>query len=171
MLDARRQQLLEAMGVTLYRRRGAEVPASPATSDAASSRVPAPAPTRDAPAQPHAHTHVPARDHAQAPVLVIVGARADRAHADTLARALALTPARFAWIDASAERLDATPPEAAAYLALGAAFARPLGAELPTTVQQSAQIVVTSAPQEWRSAAAKRALWQVLKPLRRALRG
>jgi hypothetical protein len=155
MADARRQRLLEAMGVTLYRRRGT------------------------APAVAVGEVGTPASDAAQAPfadtattaplALVIVGARAARIHADTLAHALALRPAQLAFIEATPERLASSPALAGAYLAMGAVFARPLGGELPTTVQQTAQIVVTSTPAEWRNAGAKRVLWQTLKPLRRAL--
>jgi hypothetical protein len=157
MADARRQRLLEAMGVTLYRQRAR---ASVVQGDAAPANVGAPA---EIPA-----TH--AALHEAAPLsLVIVGARGDRAYADTLARALALMPPQLAFIEATPERLASPPPQAGAYIALGAVFARPLGVELPTTVQQAAQIVVTSAPSEWRNASAKRVLWQTLKPLRRAL--
>lgn len=155
MLDARRQRLLDAMGVTLYRRRDAAPAVAAGREDASASDHTRVASTASAPTAPLA--------------LVIVGARADRAHADTLARALALSPSQLTFIEATPERLTSPPPQARAYVALGSAFARPLGVELPTTVQQAAQIVVTSTPAEWRHAGAKRVLWQTLKPLRRAL--
>lgn len=160
MLDARRQQLLGAMGVTLYRRRSvAPIVTTPARADAID----------------RADLHLAKTDLADVadralPIaLVIVGARADRGHVDVLARALGLAPERLAFIEATPERLVAAPPHASAYLALGEVFARPLGAELPTSVQQAAQIVVASAPSQWRNASAKRVLWQTLKPLRHAL--
>src|SRR5689334_235752 len=160
MLAARRQLLLEAMGVTLYRRRVVAPTATATARDGAVDGAYLHTPTADL---------AEVADHALPPELVIVGARADRGHVEVLARALGLAPARIAFIEATPERLVAAPPHAGAYLALGEVFARPLGAELPTTVQQAAQIVVASAPSQWRNASAKRVLWQTLKPLRRAL--
>ena len=147
-MAARRQELLQAMGVTLYRRRGAA--SAPAFSVA---------------------TAMPVVVSDGLPALVIVGRSEDRASVDLLLRALALDVARMHWIDATPERLSTVPPEARAFIAMGEALARPLGAELSTDLQQRAQIVVTAAPAQWRGASGKRALWQVLKPLRRHLLG
>jgi len=152
-MAAQRQQFLEAMGVTLYRRRGA-VAAVPAMSmDVVTSAEP-----------------VFATDSAM-PALVMVGRREDRVRAAVVLQALAIKESAVQWIDATAEKLSALPPEAAAFIAIGEAMARPLGAELSTELQQRAYIVVTAAPSQWRGASGKRALWQVLKPLRRRLAG
>jgi hypothetical protein len=150
-MTAQRQQFLQAMGVTLYRRRGAIAAATPATMDMAVSTEPA----------------FPA--DATTPALVMVGRREDRLHAGIVLRALAVQETSVHWIDATADKLSALPPDAAVFLAIGEAMARPLGAELSTELQQRACIGVTTAPAQWRSASGKRALWQVLKPLRRRL--
>lgn len=150
----RRQQLLAAMGITLYRRRGAAPPPQ-ATTVAVEPGVPSPARCADGGA---------------VPPLVVVGQPADRVRLALLQRLLGPHVA-LQWLDASADGLVQAPPAAPAYLVLGHALARPLGAELPTTTQQAAQIIVTTAPVEWRDGVAKRALWQSLKPLRRRLRG
>jgi hypothetical protein len=136
---ARRRHVLDAMGVTLYARRAAARAVGPGGTGTALPR------------------------------LVLVGRPEDRAAAEAVLQALGLAVAATQWVDASGEALSASPPAAQAYLALGDGLARPLGAELSTEVQRGAQIVVTPPPAQWRSAAGKRALWQVLKPLRRHL--
>jgi len=149
-MAAQRQQFLQAMGVTLYRRRApmAAVPVAPvATADESASTG------------------------AAAPALVMVGRREDRGHAALVLQALGLREAALHWIDATPEKLSALPPAAGVFVAIGEAMARPLGAELSTELQQRASIVVTAAPAQWRSASGKRALWQALKPLRRRLSG
>lgn len=151
---ARRRQLLAAMGITLYRRRAAAGPPQAATV-AVEAGVPQAAGRAE---------------EGSPPQLVVVGQSADRARLALLQRLLGSHVA-LQWLDASAAGLAQAPAAAPAYLVLGPALARPLGAQLPTTTQQAAQIVVTTAPVEWRDGAAKRALWQSLKPLRRRFRG
>jgi len=148
---AQRQQYLQAMGVTLYRRRGAMAAVAAAPMERVASAEPAFA------------------SESAAPALVMVGRREDRAHAGIVLQALGVQESAVQWIDAVAEKLSALPPDATAFLAIGEAMARPLGAELSTELQQRACIGVTTSPAQWRSASGKRALWQVLKPLRRRL--
>lgn len=146
-LSARRLRQLDAIGVTAYRLR---------------SRVPTGAAAVD-PAEVTAIT--------TAARVVVIGERAVDAVAKLLAAALGVPVGALQWQTPRDGKLPELDQNAAAFLVLGQAFARVLGAELPTTVQQAATIVVTSAPAEWRgNALAKRLLWQALRPLRRQLR-
>lgn len=148
-LSARRLRQLDAIGVTAYRLR---------------SRVPtgAAAVAVD-PAEVIAVT--------TAARVVVIGERAVDAVAKLLAAALGVPVGALQWQTPRDGKLPELDQNAAAFLVLGQPFARVLGAELPTTVQQAATIVVTSAPAEWRgNALAKRLLWQALRPLRRQLR-
>ena len=139
----RRRQLLAAMGITLYRRRAAIRAAAGRDCCRGSGRA----------------AGAGRAEEGSPPQLVVVGRSADRARLALLQRLLGSHVA-LQWLDASAAGLAQAPAAAPAYLVLGPALARPLGAQLPTTTQQAAQIVVTTAPVEWRDGAAKRALWQ-----------
>lgn len=146
---ARRLRQFEAMGIVAYRlRTRGTVPTAvtPSATDEAVAAAPLPR------------------------VVVVCATPADAA-ARTIALALGLPEAALDWQVPQQGRLPALDQGAAAFLVLGNALARVLGAELPTTAQQTATIVVTSAPAQWRGdAMAKRLLWQALRPLRRQLR-
>lgn len=147
-LSARRLRQLDAIGVTAYRLR---------------SRVPVGAAAVADAAEVAAVTTV-AR-------VVVIGERADDAIAKRLAAALGVPVTALQWQIPRDGKLPELDQNAAAFLVLGQPFARVLGAELPTAVQQAATIVVTSAPAQWHgNALAKRLLWQALRPLRRQLR-
>lgn len=88
-----------------------------------------------------------------------------------LAAALGVAESALLWHLPRDGKLAELDHDANAFLVLGNHLARALGAELPTTAQQDATIVVTAAPAQWRGdAMAKRLLWQALRPLRRQLR-
>jgi hypothetical protein len=86
-----------------------------------------------------------------------------------LPRALGIAMQRILWCDPSAAAL---PEGAAAYVAVGTEAARALGVQL-STMQQNRSIIATTAeaPALLGDAAAKRALWQILKPVARHLLG
>ena len=78
---------------------------------------------------------------------------------------------RIRWIGADVDKGFDDVPTARAYLVLGAALARSLGAQLSATQQNSAVIAVADEPaQSFGSAMARRALWQTLKPIARRAR-
>jgi hypothetical protein len=108
-----------------------------------------------------------ARTHAAA--IVVIGANAAvPAHFKLqLPRALGTSAPCVHWCDISAKIAD----DAAGYVAIGTEAARALGAQL-STMQQNRSIIATTAepPALLCSGAAKRALWQVLKPVARRLR-
>jgi hypothetical protein len=151
-LDARRAGILAAMGVEVYRLRAHDAPAL----------------------QP-----IEAPDAANDMVRVLViCAKGDR-NESRLTRLFAQLPRAFA-VDASAIascEADANgelvaPPPATAYLVLGSAMARSLGAHLSTLQQQQSVIAVTAeSAQLPGGAVGKRALWQALKPIARVLHG
>ncbi|GEM_PF-3734583 len=143
-----RRRVLGALGVVAYRLRG---------TPPAGRRHAEPNPA-DAARQPVA---------GGSPRLVVVAG--DRAAAAPLLAALGIAASDTLSLDVRDGRLSATPPVAPAYLVIGEEWARVLGAELPTPVQQAARIVVV--PARWRGdALAKRLVWQNLRPLCRALR-
>jgi len=153
-LDARRASMLAAMGVEVYRLRSQ--PAQPAVPADIGGTAAANDATR----------------------LLIVCARGQRR--DTrlmrlyaqLPRALCTDATAIAWAEADVTGAISPPPEVPAYLVLGSAMARALGAHLSTAQQQASVIAVTAdATQLPGNAVGKRALWQVLKPIARALRG
>jgi hypothetical protein len=163
-LDARRAGLLAAMGVEVYRLRAldaktlASVPAATQPIDAAPA-------ANDAPVD------------STAPRVLIVcaaGQRRDGRLASLFAqlpRALGAPAAAVGWCEASADGAVAPPVDARAYLVFGTAMARALGAQLSTAQQQASVIAVTGEPAQLPGGAVgKRALWQVLKPVARALR-
>lgn len=99
----------------------------------------------------------------------------DDAHAARLRRllplALGVDAARVHWIEADAAGQLAPVPAARAYLALGAEMPRALGVQLSTKQQMSATIAAADgAAASLRDGLSRRALWQALKPLARALR-
>ncbi|HZP68028.1 MAG TPA: hypothetical protein VFB32_17125 [Rudaea sp.] len=89
---------------------------------------------------------------------------------EALPRALGLAADRVRWIEADMSGTLPAPPEAPAYLALGAAMPRALGVHMSTMQQNSAIVAVADAPAACLgSAAGKRALWQALRPIARRL--
>ena len=85
-----------------------------------------------------------------------------------LPRVLGIAAQRVRWCDFSGSGL---PEDAAAYVAIGTEAARALGAQLSTMQQNRSIIATTAEPSDLlRDGAAKRALWQVLKPVARRLR-
>jgi len=154
--DARRLDVLAALGIDIYRLRAADpVPSQPAASAGS--------------AQP-ASADVPAR----MVIACAAAARRDARLARRLAqvvRALGVDEAAVAWAESAADGSFAALPPADAYLMLGAEAARHGAALLPIDRQNSATIAVTPDPaQMLRDGAARRALWQTLKPLARRLR-
>ncbi len=151
VLSARRLRQLDAMGVIPYRLRSRDrVPARDTTAAASTVAVPA--------------ARVGVR-------VAVICEQAAGATAPIIAAALGVDGSVLHWQVPKDGRLPELDQDAAAFLVLGTHLARVLGAELPTTAQQAATIVVTTAPPEWRgNALAKRLLWQALRPLRRHLR-
>lgn len=150
--EARRAQVLRAMGVTLYRLRDAG-PAAPADS--------APTPVAIAPAPVHAQC-----------VLVLPAGCTSR-QMDLVGRAMAAFGAAFARAPrmmAVDDELPAPIPAAAAYLAFGEAQARALGRALPAATMAYAQVALLDEPAQLSAADGKRRLWNALKTLRRGLR-
>lgn len=151
--SAHRLRQLDAMGITVYRLRSRAATAVVAGADTAE-------PERDA-----------TTDAARARVAVICE-QAAGATAGTLAAALGVPETALHWQVPRDGKLPELDQNAAAFLVLGQPLARVLGAELPTTAQQAATIVIAPSPRDWRgNALAKRLLWQALRPLRRHLRG
>jgi hypothetical protein len=152
MLDeARRLEILAALGVDVYVLRDAPPPAPPALA------VP------DEPAR-----------QLSPPRLVVACAPAARIEwqprCTQLVRALGLAQDAVTFLSAGAAVAPPV-PEAPAYLMLGAEAARACSAQLPLARQQSAAIaVVDDSAVRARDGAGKRALWSALKPLARRLR-
>lgn len=153
MAEARRAQVLAAMGIEVLRLRG-----SRAHSMQPADREDALTPT-------------------ETPRVLIVCARGHRTDARTmriaaqLPRALGTSAASIAWCEADARGEVAPPPQVPAYLVLGTRMAHALGAQLPTTLQNAAVIAVIGEPEGLPvDASGKRVLWQALKPIARALR-
>ena len=85
-----------------------------------------------------------------------------------LPRVLGIADDHVSWCDLAA----AVPDDAVAYVVIGTEAARALGVQLSTMQQNTATIVATAEPaQLLQGAAAKRVLWQSLKPAARRLRG
>jgi hypothetical protein len=141
LAERQRSALLQAMGVDVYRLRSA---------------AQTPAATPDASA-------------VNASVMVVCPRGADLARFRTqLPHALGVAAERLHWCDGG----DAHALAHAAYVAIGAAAARVLGVQLSTMQQNAAVIATTAEPAALlRDGAAKRALWQALKPVARRLRG
>lgn len=150
-LTARRLRQLDAIGVVPYRLRSRERVNAP---DVATAATPGAMPAAGGGMR-----------------VAVICEQAAGATAATIAAALGLAEAALHWQVPTDGRLPELDQNAAAFLVLGTHLARVLGAELPTTAQQAATIVVTAAPSEWRgNALTKRLLWQALRPLRRHLR-
>ena len=178
MLDDRRLGILAALGIDVYRLRAAEAEAPPAqqpVTASAAAGVPndrsavAPAVDGDENAAAEGQPAEPALVLACAP-----GARRDARAAASLARilrAIGSSDAAAAWVEVGAGTPARAVPLAAAYLMVGADAARACSALLPLAVQDAAAIAVIADPAVAAAdAAAKRALWQSLKPLARRLR-
>jgi len=146
--EARRFEILAALGIDVYVLRAAPPPAA----------LPAMAVAGE-PASPR---------------LVVACAPAARIELQPrctqLVRALGLAQDDVAFLSAGAAVAPPV-PEAPAYLMLGAEAARACSAQLPLGRQQSAAIaVVDDSAARARDGAGKRALWSALKPLARRLR-
>jgi hypothetical protein len=157
MLDeGRRLQVLAAMGVDVYQLRGVRGGATAA----------APAPTERSATIPDTGVGVVA--------VCARGVRAEPRLARLFAQlphALGIAASRMTWIEMSADGTLAALPAAPAYLLIGSAAARAGAVHLPLTRQNQATIAVCAEPQELLAGAqARRALWQVIKPLARRLR-
>jgi len=149
LAEAQRRGVLSAMGIDVYLLRGGAAHAHAATG-------------ADAPQQAAAE-------------LIVVCARADEGGTarlrNLLPLALGVELGRVRWIEADARGNLPEVPNAPAYLALGAAMPRALGANLSTMQQNSATIAAADdATLSLRDSLSKRALWQALKPLARRLR-
>jgi len=84
-----------------------------------------------------------------------------------LPRALGIAEDHLQWCDVGAP----VPGDAGAYVVIGTEAARALGAQLSTMQQNRSLIATTAEPSDLlRGGAAKRALWQVLKPIARRVR-
>lgn len=151
MLDARRHQVLQAMGITPWVRRVHE----------------ADAPTPAAPVE------TPAVEPPAARCIVVLPAQLPARTMDVLGRSLHAAGAGIA----RAGRVlvaDGQPqspvPHAPAYLVFGQAQAHALGRELPAAVMSRAHIALVDAPEAlFAGAEGKRRLWAALRQLRRAL--
>ena len=144
LAEAQRLSVLHAMGIDVYRLRAPDAPASASARDDAADAgaTVAVIGKRDA---------IPARLQAQLP------------------RALGVANERVHWGDVTAAHL---PENAAAYVVIGTEGARALGVQLSTMQQNATLIAATAEPAVLlRDGAAKRALWQILKPVARRLRG
>lgn len=141
LAEAQRLSLLRTMGIEVFRLRAAAEPAAVAASADSGSANVAVICARDA---------LSARFKAQLP------------------RALGIADDRLHWCDTG----TSAPADAAAYVVIGTEAARALGVQL-STMQQNASIIAATAEPAMllRSGAAKRALWQSLKPVARRLHG
>ena len=89
----------------------------------------------------------------------------------SLPSVIGLTDERVRWIVADGASSFDSVPSANAYLVLGAALARSLGAQLSATQQNIAVIAVADEPAiSFGTPMSKRALWQTLKPIARRAR-
>ena len=145
LTEVQRQQTLAAMGIDVYVAR---------TVGAASSTPEA--------------THVDL-------VVVCAAAVAHAAATQCLRRALPLAlrcaPVRIAWISTATDGALGPVPDAAAYLALGQTLTHALAEHAATAQQNNAVIAVADEPAiGLRDSLSRRALWQILKPIARALR-
>ena len=144
LAEAQRLSVLQAMGIDVYRLRTAAASASASTFDDVAIADAAVAVIGKS-------TAIPARFQAQLP------------------RVLGVAERHVQWCDVAAARL---PEDAAAYVVIGTEGARALGIQLSTMQQNATVIAATAEPEALlRDGAAKRALWQILKPVARRLRG
>jgi len=152
--DGRRLEILAAIGIDVYTLR-------------APARVGA-APSEAAPASSGAAC--------TGSRVVIVHARGARAGGNgkpalmPILRALGVDEAQARWVEITGDHPAGALPDLPAYLMIGATAARAASQHLTLMQQQQATIAVTpEADAMPRDAAAKRALWQALKPLARRL--
>jgi len=152
--DGRRLEILAAIGVDVYRLRAA-VPAASAQDVAT-------------PAIGTASSNVSR--------IAVVCARGVRDAGNgtsplrPILRALGVDEAAAHWVEISGDRPPGALPDLPAYLMIGATAAHAASQQLTLTRQQHVTIVITpEADAMPRDAAAKRALWQALKPLARRL--
>lgn len=153
--DARQLAILAAIGIEVFRLRAP--PGAPADP------VAAPGTTSDAGANPASPRLV---------VAAAAGLRSDARCAARIAqivRAVGAPQSATAWIDVAAGAAATALPDAPAYLMLGAAAARACSAQMPIARQQAASIAVIDDIGAVDSGAARRVLWQTLKPLARRL--
>ena len=151
MLDTRRRQVLQAMGITPWVRRVREA---------------------DAPAEV-SPVEVPAIGEAVARCIVVLPAQLPARTMDVLGRALHAAGAgvaRAGRILVADGQPQSPVPHAPAYLVFGQAQAHALGRELPAAVMSQAHIALVDAPEAlFAGAQGKRRLWAALRQLRRAL--
>jgi len=142
LAETQRTAMLQTMGVDVYRLRGAGRERSDASSNASAADV------------------------------IVICPRVARAgltrFGAQLPLALGIASGHIHWCDAE----DAAAlPAAPAYVAIGTQAARTLGIQLSTMQQNSAVLATTAEPAGLlHDSAAKRALWQALKPVTRCLR-
>lgn len=161
MLDeGRRLQVLAAIGIDVYHLRGMRDVASAESS--ALAELPA-----------GVKESVGAGDV----VVVAVCARGARDEPRLarlfaqLPRALGIGASRLKWIEASADGSLPAFPDVPCYLLVGSSAARACAAQLSLTQQNQATIAVCAEPGELLAGTpARRALWQVIKPIARRLR-
>jgi hypothetical protein len=161
MLDeGRRLHVLAAIGIDVYHLRGVR--------DSASSANPAPG---DLPA-----TIWDGAGTGDVRVVAVCarGARAEPRLARLFAqlpRALGIGASRLTWIETSADGSVPALPDVRCYLFVGSSIARACAAQLSLAQQNQATIAVCEEPGELIAGTpARRALWQVIKPLARRLR-
>ena len=162
MLDeGRRLQVLAAMGVDVYQLRGVREVAS-----AAAFALPTEVRESDTSTFSAACVNVVA--------VCARDARSDLRLARLFAqlpRALAVAASQVTWVEISDDGTLPALPDVPCYLFVGSAIARACAAQLSLTQQKQASIAVSAEPRELLAgAAARRALWQVIKPLARRLR-
>ena len=151
MRDARRQQVLQAMGITSWVRRVREpgAPVEELTLDA------------------------PVFEPPVARCIVVLPAQLPPRIMDVLGRALQTAGAgiaRAGRVLVADGQPQAPVPHAPAYLVFGQAQAHALGRELPAAVMSQAHIALVDAPEAlFAGAQGKRRLWAALRQLRRAL--
>lgn len=144
-----REQVLRAMGVTVYRLRDAT---SAAAADAPAGVVPAPV---------------------HATCVLVLPAGCTPRQLDLVGRAMTAFGAAFARaprIEVVDGEVAVAVPVATAYLAFGEAQARALGRVLPAAAMAAAQVALLDVPARLSDAAGKRGLWNAMKALRRSLR-
>ena len=109
---------------------------------------------------------VPERAHAATVVVVGVADAVPARLRMQLPGALGVAGERVHWYEIGAS----VPDDAAGYVVIGTEAARALGVQLSTMQQNTAIIAATAEPAALlHDGAAKRALWQVLKPVARRL--
>ncbi|MEP6483221.1 MAG: hypothetical protein ABJB01_02145 [Rudaea sp.] len=146
LAEAQRRDMLAAMDIEVYVLRGAVAPKNDsASSDGEWLVVAASDAVLKSPQCAHLRKSLP----------TVLGIEADH----------------IRWLAADADNSFETVPLAHAYLVLGAALARSLGAHLSATQQNTSVIAVADEPSiSFGSAISKCALWQTLKPIARRAR-